>query len=43
MLDALHGTGRRIPEWMSLDANQLTARILSIPPREQIDTDVEES
>lgn len=42
MLAALSGTGRRIPEWLSLDANTLTARVLAAPAREQIDAPVEE-
>lgn len=34
--------GRRVPEWMSFDQETLTARILSAPTRDQIDTDVQE-
>lgn len=42
MLESLRGTGRRIPEWLSMDANALTARVLSAPTRDMIDTEVEE-
>ena len=42
MLAALTGTGRRIPEWLSLDPNNLTAKVLAAPTREQIDAPVEE-
>ncbi|MGQ9525613.1 MAG: 30S ribosomal protein S4 [Armatimonadota bacterium] len=34
--------GRRVPEWISFDPETLTARILSVPSRDQIDTDVQE-
>ncbi len=42
MLDALRGTGRRVPEWLTLDANSLTAKIVAPPTRDMIDTDVAE-
>jgi small subunit ribosomal protein S4 len=42
MLNSLRGTGRRIPEWLSFDANSLTAKILTAPTRDMIDTEVEE-
>ena len=42
MIASLSGTGRRIPEWLSLDANTLTAKVLAAPIREQIDAPVEE-
>jgi small subunit ribosomal protein S4 len=42
MLAALTGTGRRIPEWLSLDPNNLTAKVLAAPTRDQIDAPVEE-
>ncbi len=42
MLNSLRGTGRRIPEWLQFDANSLTAKILSAPTRDMIDTEVEE-
>ncbi len=31
-----------IPEWLEFDANELTGRVLQIPTRSQIDTDVQE-
>jgi small subunit ribosomal protein S4 len=34
--------GRRIPEWLSFDAKELTGRVLVIPDRSQIDTPVDE-
>jgi small subunit ribosomal protein S4 len=33
---------RRVPDWISFDPETLTARILSEPTRDQIDTDVRE-
>ena len=42
MLESLRGTGRRIPEWLTFDAGSLTARIVSAPTRDMIDTEVEE-
>lgn len=42
MLDALRGVGRHIPDWLALDTNTLTAKVLSLPTRDLIDTDVEE-
>ena len=42
MLDSLRGTGRRIPEWLTFDATSLTAKILTAPTRDMIDTEVEE-
>ncbi len=42
MLESLRGTGRRIPAWLTLDANSLTAKVISNPTRDMIDTDVEE-
>ena len=41
LLNRTIGT-RRIPEWISFDPENLTARILSEPTRDQIDTDVRE-
>lgn len=42
MLESLRGTGHRIPEWLTLDANSLTAKVVAAPTRDMIDTDVEE-
>jgi len=42
LLESLRGTGRHIPEWLSFDPNSLTAKVLSLPTRDQIDTEVEE-
>lgn len=42
MLDSLRGTGQRTPEWLTLDVNSLTGRVISSPTRDMIDTDVEE-
>ncbi len=42
MIASLQGMGRRIPEWMTFDAGQLSGRILSAPTRDQIDTTVQE-
>lgn len=33
---------RRVPRWLSLDANNLSARILSLPTREDIDVSLNE-
>jgi small subunit ribosomal protein S4 len=42
MLDALRGMGRHIPDWLTFDAGSLTAKVLSAPTRDMIDTDVQE-
>ena len=42
MLESLRGSGHRIPEWLTLDANSLTAKVVAAPTRDMIDTDVEE-
>jgi small subunit ribosomal protein S4 len=42
MLDSLRGMGRRVPEWLTFDANSLTGKILAAPTRDQIDSSVEE-
>jgi small subunit ribosomal protein S4 len=42
MLDALRGMGRHIPDWLSFDPHTLTAKVLTAPTRDMIDTDVEE-
>ncbi|HHW11545.1 MAG TPA: 30S ribosomal protein S4 [Firmicutes bacterium] len=34
--------GKNIPEWLELDTNNWTARVVSIPTREQIDVPVQE-
>ena len=34
--------GRGIPEWLALDADQLSGRIVSLPTREQINLPVQE-
>ena len=35
--------GRRTPVWLSVDATALTGRVISVPTRDQIDTDVNEA
>jgi len=35
--------GRRTPVWLSVDANQMTGQVLTLPTRDQIDTQVEEA
>jgi len=42
LLESLRGTGHRIPEWLTMDATSLTARVVAPPTRNMIDTDVEE-
>lgn len=42
MLESLRGMGRRIPEWLTFDANSLTGKVLAVPTRDMIDTDVTE-
>ena len=42
LLESLRGTGHRIPQWLSMDANALTAKVLVPPTRDMIDTEVEE-
>lgn len=34
--------GRNVPEWLSLDAANLSGRVMSLPTREQIDTPLKE-
>jgi len=34
--------GRRVPEWLDLDAQNLRGRMLTLPKRDQVDTDVHE-
>ena len=35
--------GRRTPEWLTVDVNALSGRVLAVPTREQIDTQVDEA
>jgi small subunit ribosomal protein S4 len=42
MLESLRGMGRRIPEWLSFDAGQLSGKVLAVPTRDQIDSTVQE-
>ncbi|MCW3060463.1 MAG: 30S ribosomal protein S4 [Capsulimonas sp.] len=42
MLASLSGMGRHIPDWLSFDASTLTGKVVSLPTRDLIDTDVEE-
>ncbi len=35
--------GRALPAWLEFDANEMRGRVLSIPTRDEIDTDVQES
>jgi small subunit ribosomal protein S4 len=34
--------GRRLPEWLALDQERMEGRLLSLPTRDQIDTQIEE-
>jgi small subunit ribosomal protein S4 len=34
--------GRRVPEWLDFNPDALTARVLAVPTRDQIDTEVQE-
>ncbi len=44
IVEALETTaGRRVPEWLSLDAEAMSGRVLAVPTREQIDTQVNEA
>ena len=42
MLDSLRGMGRRIPEWLSFDATALVGKVVAVPTRDMIDTEVAE-
>jgi len=42
LLEALGGVGRHIPDWLSFETNTLTARVIAVPSRDLIDTDVQE-
>ncbi|MDH7600855.1 MAG: 30S ribosomal protein S4 [Armatimonadota bacterium] len=35
--------GRALPSWLEFDANEMRGRVLSVPTRDEIDTDVQES
>lgn len=35
--------GRALPSWLAFDANQFRGSVLSVPTRDEIDTDVQES
>jgi small subunit ribosomal protein S4 len=44
IVEALATTGgRRTPEWLTLDTGAMSGRVLSVPTREQIDTQVNEA
>jgi small subunit ribosomal protein S4 len=44
IVDAVRSTaGRRTPEWLSVDTAALSGRVLALPTREQIDTQVNEA
>lgn len=40
--NAEKAVGRRIPEWLEVDLSNLRAKVLKLPTREMIDTDVDE-
>lgn len=40
--NAEKAAGRRIPEWVEVDLSNLRARVVKLPSREMIDTEVEE-
>jgi len=40
--NAERAAGRRIPEWLEVDLSSLRAKVLKLPSREMIDTDVDE-
>jgi small subunit ribosomal protein S4 len=42
LLDALSGRGPHIPDWLNLDPSTLTGRVLAVPTRDMIDTEVDE-
>lgn len=42
MLGALAGGGKHIPDWLQFNPNTLTGKVISLPTREMIDTDVAE-
>jgi len=44
LVEALAATaGRRVPEWLTLDAAAMSGRVTAVPTREQIDTQVDEA
>jgi small subunit ribosomal protein S4 len=44
IVEALASTGgRRVPEWLSLDVNAMSAQVRAVPTREQIDTQINEA
>jgi small subunit ribosomal protein S4 len=44
IVEALASTGgRRVPEWLSLDVNAMSAQVRAVPNREQIDTQINEA
>jgi small subunit ribosomal protein S4 len=40
---AIEGAGGRLPAWLQFDANQMKGTVLTVPIRDEIDTDVQES
>jgi small subunit ribosomal protein S4 len=42
VLAALSGGGKHIPEWLDFNANTLTGKVVTMPTRDMIDTDVAE-
>jgi small subunit ribosomal protein S4 len=42
MLSALAGGGKHIPDWLDFNPNTLTGKVVAMPTREMIDTDVTE-
>lgn len=36
------GTGRIVPKWLTLDAENLTATVTALPTREDVDLSIEE-
>lgn len=44
IVEALASTGgRRVPEWLTLDANAMSGQVVAVPTRDQIDTMVNEA
>lgn len=44
IVQALQSTGgRRVPEWLTLDLAAMSGRVVSVPTREQVDTQVNEA
>jgi len=42
MLDALRGGGKHIPDWLNFQPGTLTGKVVAMPTRDMIDTDVAE-